>query len=147
TDHGELDAVQANGPAHDGRIGGEFVPPEVGAQNDDGIATGHLVLVLAKAAAQGRLDTEYLEVVAGYHHAAADAGRGRGVAAEADGFHGCIREHAAIAGGPVADVQVFAIGKVIEGVVVRGANESDDTAGMRNRIGTENQGVEHAERG
>src|SRR6202041_1287699 len=65
TDHREWRAVQANGAAHDAGISCELVLPEIRAQHHHGIATGHLVFILAKAATQPRLNAKHLEKIAG----------------------------------------------------------------------------------
>ena len=89
--------------------------PEIRPEHHHGIAAGHLIFVLAKPAPQPRLHAEHVEVVAGNHHAALDPRRGSGFGAEADRLHICVGDHAVVALRFVADVQVFAIGEIVEG--------------------------------
>ena len=144
-DHGEGGAVQANGPADDGGVAPEFVLPEVAPEHHDGIATGHRVFVLAKTTPQSWLDAEHVEVVTGNDHSTLDARRRPGFDAEADRRHDPIRDHAVVALGAGADVQVLAIGEEIVAIVARVADQSDHAALMRHRVRPEDQRIDHAE--
>ncbi len=144
--HREVGAVQANRPADDGRIAREFVLPEGGAEHDDRVAAGHRVFVIPKSAPQPRLDVEDAEVIAGHEHAALDPRRRARLGAEADRSHRRVRRHAVVASCARADVEVFAIGEIVEAVVARRAHQRDDVAWMRNGVRPEDQRVHHAER-
>src|ERR1700728_1690583 len=136
--HSELHAVQEDRPAEDGRVAGEFVPPEIRSQDHHGIASGNLIFVLAKPTPKPRLDAEHVEVVTGNHHAALDPWCSSGFGAEADGFHVCVGDDTVVASCFVADVQIFAIGEIVEGTIVRGTDQSDDAAWMWHGIRPEN---------
>src|SRR5262249_17921264 len=117
---------------------------EIRADDDDGVPAGGLVFVVAKAASECRFNAEYAEVVGRDHHAAPDARGGRRLGAETDGFHGGVGDYAVVTFGLVADVEVFAIGEVVEAAVVRGTHQGDDATRVRHGIGPEDQRIEHA---
>ena len=141
--HGELRAVQANRATEDGRVAPEFVLPEVRPEHHHSIATGHLIFVLSKTASQPRLHAQQVEVVTGNHHSALDPRRSSGFGAETDSLYICVGDHAVVALRFVADVQVFAIGEIVEAAIVRGAHQSDHAARMRNGVRPENQRIHH----
>src|SRR5580704_12455757 len=144
-DDGEGRAVQANGASENGRVAREFAFPEIRPEDYDGVATRHLIFVFAKAATQTRLDAEHAEIIAGNQHAALDSRRGAGFCAEADCLHIGVGDYSVVAFRFVADVQVFAVGEIFEGAVMRGADEGDDAARMWNGVGPKNQPIDHAE--
>src|SRR6202008_3531596 len=129
----------------DGRVAREFVPPEIRAEHHHGITARNLVFVLPKPAAQPRLDSEYMKIVTGNHHAAFDPRRGSGLRAETDSFHIRVGDYTVVTLRFVADVEVFAIGEIVEGTMVRSAHQSDNASRMRHGIRPEDQRVDHAE--
>ena len=143
-DHGEVGSVQPDRLSDDGRIAAHLAFPEVGAEHRHGVAARGLVLFLAKAPAERRLHAEHSKVVAGDQHAALDPRRLAGNRAESHGADGQIGDDAVIALRVLADVEVLAVGEIVETVVARGAHQRHDLARTRHGIGTEDQGVEHA---
>ena len=145
TNHGEVRAVQANRPAQHGRVAREFVLPEVRPEHHHGITTGHLIFVIPKTAPSPRLHAKYVEVVTGNHHPAPDPWRGSGFGTEADSLHICVGDHAVVALRFAADVQVFAIGEIVEITIVCNARQSNHAARMRHGVGPKNQRIDHTE--
>ena len=145
SDHGEVHAVQANVPANHERIASKFAPPEFRTEHDHGIAPRHLVLFHPKTAPQLRLHAQHMEIVPRNHHSAGDPWRVGRCGAEADRLHLGVGDHTVVALGFIAQVQIFAIGKIVETAVMRGAYQRDDPARMRHGVGPEDQGIHHAE--
>ena len=143
--HGELGAVQANVLAENRRVASEFVLPEVRPEHHHGIAPRHLIFVLPKSPPQPRLYAEHMEVVAGNKHATLDPRSGSWFAAEAHRFHCCVGDYAVVALRFAADVQVFAIGEIVEARVTCRAYQTYHAARMRYRVRPENQRIDHAE--
>ena len=115
---GEVRAVQPNRPADDGGVAREFVLPEGRREHRHRLAARHLIFVVAKTAAQLRFHAEHAEVVAGHHQPRLDPRRVSGSGAETHGScGGPVRDHAVVAGRLAADVQIFAIREIVEGVV------------------------------
>jgi hypothetical protein len=140
-----LHAVQPDRPADHGWIAPKFAPPEFGTEHDHGVAPGHLVLFHPKTAPQLRLHAQHMQVVAGNHHSAGDSRGAGGFGAEADRLHVGVGDHTLVALGFVAQVQIFAIGKIVETAVMRGAHQRDDSARMRHGVGPEDQCIHHTE--
>jgi hypothetical protein len=116
-DHGEILAVQADGPADDGRIARELALPEIRPEHRDGIAAGDDVFVVPETAPHPRLHAEHTEVITGDQDSAPDERRGPELGAEADGHQGSVGDHAVVALRVVADIQVLAIGERVEAIV------------------------------
>ena len=51
-DDGELDPVEPHGAAQDGSVRAELLLPEIVAENDDRVASGHLVFFGSEGASQ-----------------------------------------------------------------------------------------------
>src|SRR4029453_5677379 len=101
----------------------ELVPPKVGPQNDDGIATGPLVLAVTEASTHLRLHPEHAEIVAGDEHSPSSPRRGSRLGAEADGSQTSARDDPFVALGVVADVEILPVGEGVVGAVVRRADQ------------------------
>ena len=145
SDHGELHAIQANVPVDNRRIAAEFAPPEFRAEHDHCVAPRHLVFFQPKIAPQLRLHAQHMQVVSGNHHSAGDPRRAGRVGAEANRLHVGVGDHTRVALSFVAQVQILAIGKIVEAAVMRGAYQRDDSARMRYGVGPEDQRIHHAE--
>src|SRR5205085_1335132 len=78
----ERGSVEIEGATQRARIGREPAAPERLADDDDGVAAGHAVVVRCEKAPNRRLDAERLEVIPGHDGAVYDFG---GRAGEADG--------------------------------------------------------------
>jgi hypothetical protein len=76
--HGDWSLTYLDGPADDLAIGAEFVDPEMMAENDDGIAAGHLGLIGKEPSTESGLDTQKLKEVATHLHAHAHPRHGVG---------------------------------------------------------------------
>ena len=145
SDHGELHAVQPDMAANHGWIAPKFAPPEFRTEHHHGVAPRHLVFFQPKTAPQLRLHGQHMQVVPGNHHSTGDPRRAGRVGAEADRLHFGVGDHTRVALSFVAQVQILAIGKIVEAAVMRGAYQRDDSARMRHGVGPEDQRIHHAE--
>ena len=106
-------AVERDGGVDDGGIGGELVAPEIEGEDDEGVGVVGGVVGCGEEAAEGGLDAEHGEVVAGDDLGVDDVG-------------GCAAAEAGVAGGGgeqageglvlVAEILVHGVGEVV-GVV------------------------------